>query len=101
MPASALGLVVVAAVLHASWNVLTKRAADPLAFLWSSMSVAALGLLPFAVVIAIEHGLPRAGCPSWQPAPSSTRSTSWPSPPPTGTANSPASTRWPVAWAWR
>ena len=54
---------VVAALLHASWNVLTKRAADPLAFLWSSMSVAALGLLPFAVVIAVERGLPRAGLP--------------------------------------
>lgn len=63
MPATAVALVVVAAVLHASWNVLTKRAADPLAFLWSSMGVAALGLLPFALFIVRERGLEAAGLP--------------------------------------
>lgn len=63
MPASAVGLVVVAALLHASWNVLTKRAADPLAFLWSSMTVAALALTPFALLVVREHGLEAAGLP--------------------------------------
>jgi len=56
-------MVVVAALLHASWNVLTKRAADPLAFLWSSMSVAALGLLPFALLVVRERGIEAEGLP--------------------------------------
>jgi len=48
----ALALVVCAAVLHATWNALAKRADHQFAFLWSSVSLAALLLLPLAVLEA-------------------------------------------------
>ncbi len=48
MTGAALALVIGAAVLHAAWNVLAKCAQNPLAFLWSSVSVATLFLGPFA-----------------------------------------------------
>ena len=62
----------VAAVLHAGWNLLAKRARDPFAFLWIAMALALAWLLPLAafhhpeslrlalvpvVVSAIVHGL--------------------------------------------
>ncbi|MDQ3034911.1 MAG: hypothetical protein M3Y87_21060, partial [Myxococcota bacterium] len=53
MSASAMLLLVAAASLHATWNALTKRARDPFAFLWLSMSVAVLTLAPVAIVIAV------------------------------------------------
>jgi drug/metabolite transporter (DMT)-like permease len=43
---SALGLVLAAALIHAGWNALAKRARDPLVFLWSSVSVASVCLAP-------------------------------------------------------
>jgi drug/metabolite transporter (DMT)-like permease len=60
---TALALVLVAALLHAGWNALTKRAKDPLAFLWSSMGVAAVGLAPIALVIWTREGFPAEGRP--------------------------------------
>lgn len=50
MPPSAALLVLVAAVLHAGWNLLAKRARDPFAFLWIAMALALLWLVPLAMV---------------------------------------------------
>ncbi len=63
MPGSALALVIAAAFLHAAWNALSKRGRDPLAFLWSSFSIATLLLLPFAAWWLWAHGLPVAALP--------------------------------------
>lgn len=49
MTGAALALVIGAALLHSVWNALTKRALDPLAFLWSSVSLATLLLGPLAL----------------------------------------------------
>ena len=49
MPTHALALVAVAAVLHAGWNTLTKRAGDGFSFLWMSMALASLLMLPVAL----------------------------------------------------
>jgi len=46
----ALVLVVCAAVLHATWNALAKRAEHQFAFLWSSVSLATLLLLPIGLL---------------------------------------------------
>ena len=48
MPVRALALVALAALFHAAWNALTKRARDGFLFLWSSMALASLAMLPFA-----------------------------------------------------
>jgi len=48
LPLSAALLVLVAALLHASWNLLAKRAKDPFAFLWISMALALVWLGPLA-----------------------------------------------------
>ncbi|MGH2533278.1 MAG: hypothetical protein ACRDJW_13345, partial [Thermomicrobiales bacterium] len=50
--ALALGLVVVAAAMHAGWNALAKRSGDSLAFMWS-FTVASLVIyaIPFAILI--------------------------------------------------
>lgn len=58
MTGSALLLVLGAAVLHAAWNALAKRARAQLAFLWSANSLASLLLLPFALWILRAEGLP-------------------------------------------
>ncbi len=52
MTGAALALVVTAAVCHAFWNALAKRARDPLMFLWSSVSLAALALCVPALTMA-------------------------------------------------
>ena len=61
MSPTALALVLLAALLHAGWNALTKRAKDPLVFLWSSMGVAAAGLTPIAAVLWAREGFPAQG----------------------------------------
>jgi drug/metabolite transporter (DMT)-like permease len=53
---AALALVVGAAVLHATWNALAKQARAPLAFLWSSVSLASLLLCPLGFWIAWRAG---------------------------------------------
>ena len=49
MPATALALVLTAALLHAAWNLLVKRATERLLFTWWSLVVGALLLTPLAV----------------------------------------------------
>ena len=63
MTPSALALVIGAAFLHAAWNALSKRGHNPLAFLWSSFSVATLLLLPFALWQLGAAGIPAAALP--------------------------------------
>jgi len=60
MPAEALVLVLVAAVLHAGWNVLLKTSGDPL---WTAVRLQAIGtavLVPLAVIAWLASGRPVA-----------------------------------------
>ena len=63
MRTDALLLVLAAAAIHASWNALTKRAQDQLAFLWSSVSLATVVLLPVGWAWLPPDGVPRAAWP--------------------------------------
>jgi drug/metabolite transporter (DMT)-like permease len=63
MRTDALLLVLAAAAIHASWNALTKRAQDQLAFLWSSVSLATLVLLPVGWGFLPPEGVPGAAWP--------------------------------------
>ncbi len=49
MSPSATLLVLLAALLHAGWNLLAKRARDPFAFLWIAMALALVWLGPLAL----------------------------------------------------
>lgn len=52
MPLSALALVLAAAVIHATWNLLLKRAdAEPVSFSWLAASGGALAIAPFALAL--------------------------------------------------
>jgi drug/metabolite transporter (DMT)-like permease len=53
--ATSIALVLGAAVLHATWNALTKRAQDPFAFLWLSMVIAASLLTPPAIALGVAQ----------------------------------------------
>jgi drug/metabolite transporter (DMT)-like permease len=59
----ALALVVAAAMLHAVWNALAKRAQDQLVFLWSSVAVASVVLLPVGLLRLPPAGPPAAVLP--------------------------------------
>jgi drug/metabolite transporter (DMT)-like permease len=59
----ALALVVCAAVLHATWNALAKRAENQFAFLWSSVSLATLLLLPIGLLRLPNEPAPVSGLP--------------------------------------
>jgi len=59
----AIALVVCAAVLHAIWNALAKRADNQFVFLWSSVSLATLLLLPFGLVRFPFEATAAAGLP--------------------------------------
>jgi len=59
----AIALVVCAAVLHAIWNALAKRADNQFVFLWSSVSLATLLLLPAGLGRLPAEGTPAAGLP--------------------------------------
>ena len=63
MSGPAIALVVCAAVLHAIWNALAKRADNQFVFLWSSVSLATLLLLPFGLVRFPFEGTAAAGLP--------------------------------------
>jgi drug/metabolite transporter (DMT)-like permease len=63
MRTDALLLVLAAAAIHASWNALTKRAQDQLAFLWSSVSLATVVLLPVGWAFLPPEGVSRAAWP--------------------------------------
>jgi len=63
MSALAVGLVLVSAVMHATWNVLAKRSADPLAFLFAiGVAGVALYTVP-ALVVLQQDGLEIDGLP--------------------------------------
>jgi len=61
--AAALLLVLGAAVLHAGWNALTKRAGDPVVFLWWVGVVASALYTPVALVMLGRHGFSAAAVP--------------------------------------
>ncbi len=63
MRTDALLLVLAAAAIHAAWNALTKRAQDQLVFLWSSVSLATLVLLPVGWTFLPPEGVPGAAWP--------------------------------------
>ena len=63
MSGPAVALVVCAAVLHAIWNALAKRAENQFAFLWSSVSLATLLLLPLGLSRLPAEPSPSAGLP--------------------------------------
>jgi drug/metabolite transporter (DMT)-like permease len=63
MGAVAVGLVLVSALLHATWNVLAKRSAEPTAFLYAmSVTGLALYLVPAAYFLQ-RDGLPAEALP--------------------------------------
>jgi drug/metabolite transporter (DMT)-like permease len=63
MTTGALMLVLAAASIHAGWNALAKRGRDQLVFLWSSVSVATLLLLPAGVFMVDTGGVPWTAVP--------------------------------------
>lgn len=63
MRTDALLLVLAAAAIHASWNALTKRAQDQLAFLWSSVGLATVVLLPVGWTFLPRDGVPHDAWP--------------------------------------
>src|SRR2546425_5731910 len=50
-------------MLHAVWNALAKRARDQLVFLWSSVSLASVVLVPVGLLGLPEGGVPAAAVP--------------------------------------
>lgn len=58
MTGVAVALVVAAAAIHASWNLLTKRSADKLVFIWWTGAVGTVILLPAAVWLAPDPAWP-------------------------------------------
>src|SRR5512132_718366 len=63
MSGEALALVLSAAVIHAAWNALAKRARDQFIFLWWAVSGATVVLLPVALWTAGATGVSRAAMP--------------------------------------
>ncbi len=61
MTALALGLVLLAALAHATWNLLAKQASDKLAFLWGATLVAAALYLPIGLWLFLTHPSPTLG----------------------------------------
>jgi drug/metabolite transporter (DMT)-like permease len=59
----AVALVVAAAMFHAVWNALAKRAQDQLVFLWSSVTIASVLLLPVGFLRLPAAGPPAAALP--------------------------------------
>ncbi|MBI3751140.1 MAG: EamA family transporter [Chloroflexi bacterium] len=58
MPLFAIGLVAIAAVLHAGWNVLLKTSGDPLLTAVRLQAIGTVVLLPVAVVAWLAFGAP-------------------------------------------
>src|SRR2546428_9818628 len=59
----ALGLVLISAVFHATWNLLAKRAGADTPFLWLAYIVGAIVYAPFAIaILVIAH--PQLGWPA-------------------------------------
>lgn len=57
MPTTALVLVLTAAVLHSTWNALTKQAQHQLCFLWSAVTLATVLFAPAAVPMLVSDGI--------------------------------------------
>ena len=53
-------IVIVAALIHALWNLITKKAAGNLSTIAIGLCATSVGSLPFALYYIIEYGLPRA-----------------------------------------
>src|SRR2546422_10634411 len=62
MSGTVLALVLTAALVHSGWNALAKRAGNPLAFLWSSVTLATLIFLPLSAGF-LRDGLPASAVP--------------------------------------
>jgi drug/metabolite transporter (DMT)-like permease len=60
---AALVLVLGAAVLHAGWNALTKRAGDPVVFLWCVGVLASALYTPIALTVLARQGFRAAAIP--------------------------------------
>ena len=63
MSGPALALVVCAAILHAVWNALAKRADNQFVFLWCSVSLATALLLPLGLLRLSAEPAPASGLP--------------------------------------
>jgi drug/metabolite transporter (DMT)-like permease len=63
MTGEALALVLGAAILHAGWNALAKRARDAQAFLWWATCVGSVALLPFGIAQVADSGIAPAAVP--------------------------------------
>lgn len=63
MSGPALALVVCAAILHAVWNALAKRADNQFVFLWCSVSLATALLLPLGLLRLPAEQAPASGLP--------------------------------------
>lgn len=63
MSGPALALVVCAAILHAVWNALAKRADNQFVFLWCSVSLATALLLPLGLLRLPSEQAPASGLP--------------------------------------
>jgi uncharacterized membrane protein len=61
MTAVALSLVLVAAITHASWNLLARRADEKLPFLWCAVLVASVAFLPLGLWLLATQEIPPAG----------------------------------------
>jgi uncharacterized membrane protein len=61
MSGTALGLVLLAAITHATWNLLARRADAKLAFLWCGNLVATVLFLPLGVWLLLTESIPPVG----------------------------------------
>lgn len=63
MSAVAVGLVIISALMHASWNMLAKRSADPLAFMFAFNLVSLVAFAIPAGIVLMQHPIPLNGWP--------------------------------------
>lgn len=61
MDGPALGLVLLAAVAHATWNLLARRAEEKLAFLWCGTAVSTVLLLPIGAWLLLHESISPIG----------------------------------------
>jgi drug/metabolite transporter (DMT)-like permease len=61
MSGTALALVLLAAVAHATWNLLARRAQEKLAFLWCGNVASTVLFLPVGVWLLVSYPIPPAG----------------------------------------
>lgn len=61
MTGLALGLVLLSALLHASWNLLAKRAVNPEVFVWSLNIVGSVAMAPLGIILFLLYPVPPSG----------------------------------------